>query len=60
MKPDRYAIVGNPVAHSRSPDIHAAFALQTGQTMVYERVLAPLDGFAASLRRFATAGDPPV
>lgn len=54
--PDRYAVVGNPVAHSQSPFIHAAFARQTGQAIVYERVLAPLDGFAAAVRAFADAG----
>lgn len=54
--PDRYAVVGNPVAHSQSPFIHAAFARQTGQAIVYERVLAPLDGFTAAVRAFADAG----
>jgi len=54
--PDRYAVLGNPVAHSRSPAIHAAFAQQTGQAVVYERVLAPLDSFEATVRAFASAG----
>jgi shikimate dehydrogenase len=53
---DRYAVFGNPVAHSRSPRIHALFAAQTGQALTYEAVLAPLDGFAASVRGFAAAG----
>lgn len=53
---DRYAVLGNPVAHSRSPAIHAAFAAATGQEMSYERVLAPLDGFEATLRAFAAEG----
>ena len=53
---DRYAVVGNPVAHSRSPTIHALFAEQTGQVLVYERLLAPLDGFEPTLRAFAAAG----
>jgi shikimate dehydrogenase len=53
---DRYAVAGNPVAHSRSPAIHAAFALQTGQVLSYERLLCPLDGFEATLRAFAAAG----
>ncbi len=53
---DRYAVLGNPVAHSRSPFIHAAFAAATGQRLRYERVLAPMDGFAAGLRAFADAG----
>ncbi|MDC8758742.1 shikimate dehydrogenase [Janthinobacterium fluminis] len=52
----RYCVFGNPIAHSKSPDIHAAFAAQTGQDLVYERRLAALDGFAAAARQFAAAG----
>jgi shikimate dehydrogenase len=54
--PDRYAVLGHPVAHSRSPFIHAAFALQTGERLVYGREWVPLDGFAAAVRAFAAAG----
>lgn len=53
---DRYAVAGNPVAHSRSPDIHAAFARETGQVLTYERLLCPLDAFEATVRGFAAAG----
>ena len=53
---DRYAVVGNPVAHSRSPSIHAQFAAQTGQDLVYERLLAPLDGFVATVEAFRASG----
>lgn len=53
---DRYAVVGNPIAHSRSPQIHEAFARATGQAMTYERLLAPLDGFAETVGRFAAEG----
>jgi len=53
---DRYAVVGNPVAHSKSPLIHAAFAAATGQALSYGRLLAPLDGFAAAVAGFAAAG----
>ena len=52
----RYAVAGNPVAHSQSPFIHAAFAAQTGEPVRYERLLCPMDGFAAALRAFAAAG----
>lgn len=53
---DRYAVIGHPVAHSKSPEIHARFAEQTMQEMVYERLLAPLDGFAATVHRFVQQG----
>jgi shikimate dehydrogenase len=42
---DKYGVVGNPIAHSRSPEIHERFARQTRQRMSYERIEAPLDGF---------------
>ncbi|HEV2611547.1 MAG TPA: shikimate dehydrogenase [Noviherbaspirillum sp.] len=51
-RPDRYAVIGNPIAHSKSPDIHARFAAATAQNMQYERLLAPLDGFVATVRGF--------
>jgi len=42
---DKYAVVGNPIAHSLSPEIHAHFARQTRERLVYEKQLAPIDGF---------------
>ncbi|MBS1147672.1 MAG: shikimate 5-dehydrogenase [Proteobacteria bacterium] len=53
---DRYAVFGHPIAHSKSPLIHAAFARQTGQDMTYEAILAPLGGFADSVAAFMAAG----
>ena len=53
---DRYAVIGNPVAHSRSPQIQTAFAAATGQDIAYVRELAPLDGFTATVRRLASQG----
>ena len=60
MTTDRYFVLGNPVAHSHSPFIHAAFAAQTHQLLVYDRRLCPLDGFAEAVRALAadTAGGP--
>lgn len=55
MLPDRYAVLGNPVAHSRSPFIHAAFARQTGEAVEYGRILCPLDGFEACVHAFAAS-----
>lgn len=54
--PDRYAVAGNPVAHSRSPLIHALFAQQTGQAVDYSRLLCPLDAFKATVQDFAAHG----
>jgi len=53
---DRYAVVGNPIAHSRSPEIHAQFAQQTKQLLRYERLLAPFDGFAETIAEFSRQG----
>ena len=53
---DRYAVFGHPIAHSKSPLIHAAFARQTGEVLTYEAILAPLDGFAASVADFVAHG----
>lgn len=53
---DRYAVFGNPVSHSRSPDIHRAFAAQGGEDLVYDRIEAPLDDFPAALDRFFRDG----
>ena len=56
MMPDRYAVIGNPVAHSKSPEIQAAFAMQTGQNLRYEHLLAPMNGFADAARNFIAQG----
>jgi len=53
---DRYAVIGHPVAHSKSPWIHAQFARQTRQELDYGRIEAPLDGFARSVDDFRAAG----
>lgn len=53
---DQYAVIGNPIAHSKSPVIHAAFAAQTGQDMRYDRILGDLEDFAGDVRKFFAAG----
>lgn len=53
---DHYVVIGNPIAHSKSPQIHMQFAQQTGQAMHYERLLAPLDDFVATVRDFFARG----
>ena len=53
---DRYAVIGHPVAHSKSPWIHAQFARATGQDIEYLRLEAPLDGFARTADEFGRAG----
>ncbi|WP_206434364.1 shikimate dehydrogenase [Iodobacter ciconiae] len=53
----KYLVLGNPIAHSKSPQIHQAFAAQFNlENFVYERCLAPLDGFAAVVADFVAAG----
>ncbi len=49
---DSYAVIGNPVSHSKSPFIHTQFARQTGQAMHYQTILAPLDGFEIAVKHF--------
>jgi shikimate dehydrogenase len=53
---DLYCVFGNPISHSKSPLIHTAFAAQCDQDLRYEALLAPIDGFAASVRTFIAAG----
>lgn len=53
---DRYAVFGNPIAHSKSPQIHRLFAEQTGQALCYEAILAPLEDFAGAARQFFSEG----
>ena len=53
---DRYSLIGNPVEHSKSPLIHARFALQTGENVEYGALLAPLDAFAGPVHAFLASG----
>lgn len=53
---DRYGVFGNPIGHSKSPQIHRLFAEQTGQGLSYEPLLAPLDDFPAFAKGFFETG----
>ena len=53
---DRYSVIGNPIAHSKSPLIHAQFAEQTGEPVEYGRLLAPVDQFVEHVRAFIAEG----
>jgi shikimate dehydrogenase len=53
---DQYAVIGNPIEHSKSPLIHAAFARQTDQQLAYGRILGQADTFEQQIRQFFVTG----
>ena len=53
---EKYAVIGNPIEHSKSPQIHAAFAEQTGQDIEYGRILGDMEDFYGDVRDFVEAG----
>lgn len=53
---DQYCVFGNPVAHSKSPLIHHAFAEQRGDDLIYQTLEAPLNDFPATVSRFFDSG----
>jgi shikimate dehydrogenase len=53
---DRYCVIGNPIEHSLSPQIHRSFATQTGQSLTYEKVEVEIGGFSSFLKEFIQAG----
>jgi shikimate dehydrogenase len=55
-KPDRYAVIGHPVSHSRSPFIQGRFAAQTSQSMVYTTIDATPAAFETTVRAFFAEG----
>ena len=53
---DQYAVVGNPINHSKSPNIHRQFAEQTGQDMHYNKQLIELGDFSVAVQAFFIQG----
>ena len=53
---DKYAVFGNPIKHSKSPAIHAAFARQCGRELQYRAVLVKPDGFELAAKKFFDGG----
>lgn len=56
MTVEKYAVIGNPIEHSKSPLIHQSFARQFNKSIVYEKLWVPLNGFTGEIRRLQTAG----
>ena len=48
----QFAVIGNPIEQSRSPELHHAFAAKTGVDLNYKKILAPLDGFESAVKAF--------
>lgn len=54
--PDRYAVIGNPIAHSKSPQIHTVFARQTGHDLTYRAILAERGALEETIKTFQSQG----
>jgi shikimate dehydrogenase len=54
--PDQYAVIGNPIKHSKSPEIHTRFAKQTGENLTYTTLFSPLEEFQQTVSIFRKQG----
>ena len=53
---DKYAVIGNPIEHSKSPQIHHMFAQQADDEIMYEALLSPIDDFEETVEAFRKGG----
>ena len=53
----KFAVFGNPIKHSLSPNIHTQFAQQTGLEISYDKILEPVDDFSSSAQAFINQGE---
>jgi shikimate dehydrogenase len=53
---DKYVVIGNPIEHSKSPQIHSMFAEQTGEAIEYKKILCSLGDFSKVVTEFFAAG----
>lgn len=53
---DKYAVIGNPINHSKSPQIHQMFSQQTEDDIMYEALLSPIDEFKETVEAFRKGG----
>ncbi|MDC1311048.1 shikimate dehydrogenase [Burkholderiales bacterium] len=56
VKPEQYVVIGNPIEHSKSPQIHSLFAQQTGISIEYKKLLCPVGDFSKVVSEFFASG----
>jgi shikimate dehydrogenase len=56
VEPGQYVVIGNPIEHSKSPQIHSMFARQTGISIEYKKLLCPIGDFSKVVSKFFASG----